>query len=64
MPNLKILFISGYTDDAVFRAGVLEGDVAFLQKPFTLRGLASKIRDVLDADAPVPEYSTPSQDKA
>ena len=64
LPNLKVLFISGYTDDAVFRAGVLEGDVAFLQKPFTLRGLSSKIRDVLDADAATPEYSTPSQEKA
>jgi two-component system cell cycle sensor histidine kinase/response regulator CckA len=63
MPKLKILFISGYTDDAVFRAGVLEGDVAFLQKPFTLRGLSSKIRDVLDGDADR-EFTTQSQEKS
>jgi len=63
MPHLKILFISGYTDDAVFRAGVLEGDVAFLQKPFTLRGLSSKIRDVLDADADR-EFSTQTQENS
>ncbi len=46
-PNLKILFISGYTDDTVFRHGVLEGGVAFLQKPFNLKALALKIREVL-----------------
>jgi len=46
-PNLKVLFISGYTDDTVFRHGVLEGDVAFLQKPFNLKALAQKIREVL-----------------
>lgn len=47
-PDLKVLFISGYTDDTVFRHGVLEGGVAFLQKPFNLKALASKIREVLD----------------
>ncbi len=36
-PDVKILFISGYTDDTVFRHGVLEGGVAFLQKPFNLK---------------------------
>jgi PAS domain S-box-containing protein len=43
----KVLFISGYTDDSVFRHGVLEGGVAFLQKPFNLKSLAQKIREVL-----------------
>jgi len=56
LPNLKILFISGYTDDAVVRHGVLEGGVAFLQKPFTLRALATRIREVLDG-VPVSQYS-------
>jgi len=54
--DMKVLFISGYTDDSVFRHGVLEGEVAFLQKPFNLKSLAQKIREVLDGKpaAPVP----------
>ncbi len=50
-PGLKVLFISGYTDDTVFRHGVLEGGVAFLQKPFNLKALAAKIREMLDGEA-------------
>jgi signal transduction histidine kinase/CheY-like chemotaxis protein len=46
--NLRVLYISGYTDDSVFRHGVLEGGMAFLQKPFNLKTLAQKIREVLD----------------
>jgi PAS domain S-box-containing protein len=49
-PDLKVLYISGYTDDSVFRHGVLEGGVAFLQKPFNLKDLAQKIRDVLEGE--------------
>jgi len=51
MPDLKVLFISGYTDDAVVRHGIVEGDVAFLQKPFSMRSLLGKIREVLDGAA-------------
>jgi PAS domain S-box-containing protein len=47
-PNVKVLFISGYTDDSIFRHGVLEGGVAYLQKPFNLKSIAQKIREVLD----------------
>ncbi|MBI1797355.1 MAG: response regulator [Candidatus Eisenbacteria bacterium] len=48
-PGMKVLFISGYMDDAVLRHGVREGVAAFLQKPFTLEALARKVREVLDA---------------
>jgi PAS domain S-box-containing protein len=47
-PGLKILFVSGYTDDSVVRHGVIADDVAFLQKPFTPTMLAQKVREVLD----------------
>jgi CheY-like chemotaxis protein len=50
-PDIKSLFMSGYPVDAIVHRGVLEGDVHFLQKPYSLRALAGKLREVL-GDAP------------
>ncbi len=47
-PDAKVLYMSGYTDDAIVRHGVLEPGTPFLQKPFTPGTLARKIRQVLD----------------
>ncbi len=47
-PNLKILFTSGYTDDAIVHGGTLDLGVAFLAKPYTPTSLARKVRGILD----------------
>jgi DNA-binding NtrC family response regulator len=47
-PELKVLYMSGYTDSAIVNSGILQKEVAFLQKPFTPAALASKVRDVLE----------------
>ena len=50
-PDLRVLYMSGYTDDAVVLHGVLAEDMAFLQKPFTVEALALKVRELLDQPA-------------
>jgi YesN/AraC family two-component response regulator len=47
-PRAKILFCSGYTNDALVQHGVLEPSIRFLQKPYSMQALAQKIREVLD----------------
>jgi len=46
---MKVLYISGYTADVIARHGILDGNVMFLEKPFTIGALAAKVRSVLDA---------------
>jgi DNA-binding response OmpR family regulator len=47
-PEMKVLFMSGYTDDAIVRQGVLDAGVNFIQKPFVPATLTAKVRDVLE----------------
>jgi signal transduction histidine kinase len=47
-PETKVLFMSGYTDDAIVRHGILEENMAFIQKPFLPDALARKARELLD----------------
>ena len=47
-PGLKVLFMSGYTDEAIVHHGVLDANVEIIQKPFTPVGFSKKIREVLD----------------
>ena len=47
-PRMKVVYMSGYTNEAIVDRGALDPSVAFIGKPFTLRALASKVRDALD----------------
>ena len=47
-PGLKVIYMSGYTEDAIVHRGVLNPGIAFLHKPFTSETLGKKIREVLD----------------
>jgi two-component SAPR family response regulator len=46
-PKMKVLYMSGYTDNAITHHGVLEEGMNYLQKPFSMDGLARKVREVM-----------------
>lgn len=48
LPQTRLLFTLGYTDDTNIRQGVIEEDMNFIQKPFTFERLAKKVRELLD----------------
>ena len=50
-PTVKVLYMSGYTDQTILQHGLLEMSACFLQKPFTPTSLARKVREVLDSPA-------------
>ena len=50
LPGLKVVFMSGYTDEAIVHHGVLDANVEFIQKPFTPAALLKKVRAVLDSE--------------
>jgi PAS domain S-box-containing protein len=47
-PEMKVLYMSGYTEDAIIHRGVMEKGMNYVQKPFTVSGLVNKVREVLD----------------
>ena len=49
-PNMKVLFMSGYTSNVMVNHGVLKKSVNFIQKPFTIDGLGRRVAEVLSAD--------------
>jgi PAS domain S-box-containing protein len=60
-PNVKVLYMSGYTENVIGHNGTLEAGVRLLQKPFNLRDLKSRVREVLDTTPTPPELTMPTQ---
>jgi len=60
-PNVKILYMSGYTENVIGHNGMLDAGVRLLQKPFNLRDLRQKVREVLDAGPTPPEVAMSMQ---
>jgi len=56
-PEMKVLYVSGYTDDTIVHHGVLEPGLAFLEKPFSPRTLSRKVSEVLTIAVPITGHS-------
>jgi CheY-like chemotaxis protein len=51
LPNIRVLFVSGYTESIIVDRGVLKNGIEFLAKPYSLEQLSRRVREVLDAAA-------------
>ena len=60
-PNVKVLYMSGYTENVIGHNGTLDAGVRLLQKPFNLRDLKDKVREVIDASPIPPEVAMSAQ---
>ena len=49
-PGLKVLYMSGYTEDVITHRGVVDEGIQFIQKPFAVQALGAKVREVLEGD--------------
>ncbi|MBW1734538.1 hybrid sensor histidine kinase/response regulator [Methanosarcinales archaeon] len=47
-PDMKVLFMSGYTENIIMQKGILSGDIHYIQKPFSFEGLVRKVREAID----------------
>ena len=63
-PNVKVLYMSGYTENVIGHNGTLDAGIRLLQKPFNLRDLKAKVREVLDATQTPPEVEMSIQSAA
>src|SRR5215470_3046532 len=60
-PNVKVLYMSGYTENVIGHNGTLDAGVRLLQKPFNLRDLKDKVREVIDTSPIPPEVAMSAQ---
>lgn len=60
-PGIKVLYMSGYTDDAILLHGVFDSGIGFIAKPFTTAELARKVREVLDTSSGSATMDTPGE---
>jgi len=59
--GLRILFMSGYTDEVIVRQGLIEPGQPYIEKPFVVEGLLNRVRELLDAPAPAPPDRTEAE---
>ena len=49
-PGVKVLYMSGYSDDVIAHRGILDEGIHFIQKPFSIQGLSVKVREAMEKD--------------